>query len=52
MKKVVGGFKMLTQDFYGNSKAILVAGIVILAITSSNRNLKSLNISKLLAVFF
>jgi len=51
MKEVVGGFKMLTHHFYGNSKTILLAGIIILVVASTNHNLKSLNASKLLITF-
>ena len=52
MKEVVGGFKMLTQDFYGNSKTIVVAGIIILAVTSTNRNLKIFGYQQTVDSFF
>jgi len=52
MKEVVGGFKILTQDCYGNSKTILVAGIIILAVTSTNRNFKIFGYQQTVDSFF
>jgi hypothetical protein len=52
MKEVVGGFKVLTHYFYGNSKTILVAGIIILAVTSTNHNLKIFGYQQTVDSFF